>query len=125
MRRRSRTLVTAVAFLGFSFPTSGWAESLDGVVLFQNVRVFNGKSSELSAPTNVLVRGNKIEKITTDDIPTEQSPDTTIIDGNGRTLMPGLIDMHWHAMLVRPSPSSSQTISATPLSWRELKQRTR
>ncbi|HET9273143.1 MAG TPA: amidohydrolase family protein, partial [Methyloceanibacter sp.] len=54
--------------------------------------------------TNVLVRGNKIKKITPDDIPTEQSVDTTIIDGGGRTLMPGLIDAHWHVMLVRPTP---------------------
>jgi imidazolonepropionase-like amidohydrolase len=104
MRRSSIALVTAAAFLAFSFPTSGLAESLDGVVLFQNVRVFDGKSSELSAPTNVLVRGNKIEKITTDDVP-DHGGDTTIIDGDGRTLMPGLIDAHWHAMLVRPTPA--------------------
>jgi imidazolonepropionase-like amidohydrolase len=32
-----------------------------------------------------------------------------LIDGGGRTLMPGLIDMHWHAMLVRPTPSSAFT----------------
>ena len=25
-----------------------------------------------------------------------------IIDGGGRTLMPGLIDAHWHAFLVAP-----------------------
>jgi imidazolonepropionase-like amidohydrolase len=25
------------------------------------------------------------------------------IDGGGRTLMPGLIDMHWHTMMVRPT----------------------
>ena len=28
-----------------------------------------------------------------------------MIDGGGRTLMPGLIDAHWHAMLVRPNPA--------------------
>ena len=28
----------------------------------------------------------------------------TTIDGRGRTLMPGLIDVHSHAMLVRPNP---------------------
>ena len=28
-----------------------------------------------------------------------------LIDGGGRTLMPGLIDMHWHTMLVRPTPA--------------------
>src|SRR5262245_29351102 len=31
------------------------------VTLFQNVRIFDGKSATLSGPSNVLVRGNKIE----------------------------------------------------------------
>ena len=31
------------------------------VTLFENVRIFDGKSATLSAPSNVLVRGNKIE----------------------------------------------------------------
>ena len=30
-----------------------------------------------------------------------------LIDGGGRTLMPGLIDVHWHAMLVRPTPAAA------------------
>src|SRR5262245_42222458 len=74
------------------------------VTLFQNVRVFDGKSDRLSGPTNVLVRGNTIERISAQPMPTDRRADTMIIDGGGRTLMPGLIDAHWHAMLVRPSP---------------------
>jgi imidazolonepropionase-like amidohydrolase len=70
--------------------------------LFQNVRIFDGKSGQLSKPMNVLVRGNKIEKISAQPIPTDRGADTLPIDGAGRTLMPGLIDMHWHTMLVRP-----------------------
>ena len=31
--------------------------------LFQGVRIFDGKSGALSAPSNVLIRDNKIEKI--------------------------------------------------------------
>jgi imidazolonepropionase-like amidohydrolase len=72
-------------------------------VLFQNVRIFDGKSAALSAPSNVLVRGNTIEKISTEPIPLDNANVTTI-DGRGRTLMPGLIDAHWHAMLARPNP---------------------
>jgi len=72
------------------------------VTLFQNVRIFDGKSGTLSGPSNVLVRGNKIERIATGPIPTDRSAATVLIDGGGRTLMPGLIDMHWHTMLVRP-----------------------
>ena len=72
-------------------------------VLFQNVRIFDGKSAALSAPSNVLVRGNTIEKISIEPIPLDNA-DVTTIDGRGRTLMPGLIDAHWHAMLARPNP---------------------
>jgi imidazolonepropionase-like amidohydrolase len=73
------------------------------VTLFQNVRIFDGKSGGLAAPRNVLVRGNKIERISTAPIATDPSDSTVLIDGGGRTLMPGLIDMHWHTMLVRPT----------------------
>ena len=45
-------------------------------------------------------------EISTTPIPTDRRADTVLIDGGGRTLMPGLIDMHWHAMLVRPTPTS-------------------
>ena len=65
------------------------------------------RASELSAPSHVLVRGNKIERISARPIPTDRRADTVLIDGGGRTLMPGLIDMHWHTMLVRPTPAQS------------------
>jgi imidazolonepropionase-like amidohydrolase len=73
------------------------------VTLFQNVRIFDGKNPHLSAPSSVLVRGNKIERISTEQI----APDANIrvIDGGGRTLMPGLIDAHWHTMFIRPTPA--------------------
>src|SRR5689334_511122 len=63
----------------------------DAVTLFENVRVFDGKSNVVSAPSNVLVRGNKIDKISTSPIATNRRADTKIIEGGGRTLMPGLI----------------------------------
>jgi imidazolonepropionase-like amidohydrolase len=75
------------------------------VTLFQNVQIFDGKSSTLSGPRNVLVRGSEIERISTGPIPTDRSATTLLIDGGGRTLMPGLIDMHWHTMMVRPTPA--------------------
>src|SRR6186997_3498758 len=72
-------------------------------VLFQNVRIFDGKNGALSAPSNVLVRNNRIEKISAATI----TADAQVINGGGRVLMPGLIDAHWHAMLVRPTPASA------------------
>ncbi len=39
------------------------------LTVFENVRIFDGKSEQLSANMNVLVRGNTIEKISKDPIP--------------------------------------------------------
>jgi imidazolonepropionase-like amidohydrolase len=69
-----------------------------GVVLFQNVRIFDGRSATLSGPSHVLVRGNKIEKISAQPIPTDRRADTRLLDGGGRVLMPGLIDAHTHIL---------------------------
>jgi imidazolonepropionase-like amidohydrolase len=74
--------------------------------LFQNVRVFNGTSDRLSAATSVLIEGGRIAKIA----PSITAPErAVVIAGEGRTLMPGLSDMHWHAMLVRPTPVQLMT----------------
>jgi hypothetical protein len=56
---------------------------------FQNVRIFDGRGAGLSAPSHVLVEGNVIERISTAPIAVDRSADTSIIDGGGRTLMPG------------------------------------
>lgn len=86
----------------------GWAQSQPSVnlpdpninrVLFQNVRVFDGTSPQLSAPTNVLVIDNKIERISTSPIPIPADLRTLLIEGDGRVLMPGLIDAHAHLFL--------------------------
>lgn len=77
-------------------PTAAMA----GDVLFRNVRVFDGRSTSLSAPTSVLVRGNTIAGVGAD----AEAPGAQVIDGQGRTLMPGLIDAHWHTMLIRATP---------------------
>ena len=89
--------------------TGGVAPGAAGVTLFQNVRVFDGKSDRLTGPTNVLVRGNVIETISAQPIATDRRADTVLIDGGGRTLMPGLIDNHWHTLLVRPTPMALMT----------------
>lgn len=73
------------------------AKSHSSLVLFENVRVFDGVSATLSAPSSVLVRGNVIETVSASNIAAEGA---RVIDGGGRTLMPGLIDAHWHSMFV-------------------------
>jgi imidazolonepropionase-like amidohydrolase len=68
-------------------------------VLFENVRIFDGTSARLSAPSNVLVVGNIIQSISTQAIAPPTGSSLTHIQGGGRTLMPGLIDSHVHIAL--------------------------
>jgi imidazolonepropionase-like amidohydrolase len=77
--------------------------------VFQNVRVFDGSRGQLSGPSSVVVRGNRIERISSAPLAAAQGADTTVIDGGGRTLMPGLIDVHWHTMLARPTAAALMT----------------
>jgi imidazolonepropionase-like amidohydrolase len=84
-----------IAFSFFVSPVHSLSQPAEQEFLFQNVRVFDGTSAKLSEPTNVLVRGNKIAAIGSGST----SNNATVIDGAGRTLMPGLIDAHTHLML--------------------------
>jgi imidazolonepropionase-like amidohydrolase len=110
-RRRCASLALAALLIGAGTSamaqTSATPAAADSVTVFQNVRIFDGKSVTLSGPSHVLVRGNKIEAISTQPIPVDRRADTRIIDGGGRILMPGLIDAHWHAMLIRVTPAQS------------------
>ncbi|WP_285712721.1 metal-dependent hydrolase family protein [Erythrobacter oryzae] len=73
------------------------------VTVFTNVRVFDGKATTLSPPTTVTVRGNSIAAI--GEAPVDLPADARVIDGAGRTLMPGLIDAHTHMIYTLPSQS--------------------
>jgi len=108
--RASNLLVRVALCAVFTLPAAAQQGTAPAgaVTLLQNVRIFDGKSAKLSAPSFVLVRGNVIEKISATPIPTDRGV-TVVIDGGGRTLMPGLIDVHWHAMTVRASIARAAT----------------
>ena len=93
-----RRLLVAAGLL--SICAAGAAQPAD-TTLLQNVRIYDGRSAVLSAPSHVLVRGERIERISA--TPIAPPSGATVIDGQGRTLMPGLIDNHWHTMLAAPS----------------------
>lgn len=65
--------------------------------LFRDVRVFDSRGGRLTPSQDVLVEGNTIHSVG----PTGGvggKADTSVIDGGGQgTLIPGLIDAHWHA----------------------------
>jgi imidazolonepropionase-like amidohydrolase len=107
MSRRAFVATTTLVGLGLSSAVcaQGAASAEQTATLFENVRIFDGKSATLSATMNVLVLGNTIEKISPS--PISIGAGTVVVAGGGRTLMPGLIDAHWHAMLIRVTPAQS------------------
>ena len=75
---------------------SDLATRADGPVIFENVDVVDVVNGELIENQNVLVEGGSIREITANAI---ESPDAMRVDGSGKSLMPGLWDMHAHFSL--------------------------
>ncbi|QBN17726.1 metal-dependent hydrolase family protein [Flavobacterium nackdongense] len=76
-------------------------------ILINNVQIFNGKDNK-TVSGNVLIENNLITKISSSPIMTDKSGNTKIIDGKGKFLMPGLIDIHMHEMLSASTLSQMQ-----------------
>jgi imidazolonepropionase-like amidohydrolase len=104
-RRTFLGLVSGAVAAASIWAVSADAQDRSAVTVIENVRIFDGTHPTLAAPSNVLIRGNIIEKISTSPIPTDRRADTQIIAGGGRVLMPGLSDAHWHATMVRTTPA--------------------
>jgi imidazolonepropionase-like amidohydrolase len=81
----------------------------NAATLFENVRIFDGKNAALSASSHVLVRGNAIERISPAPIDVSGAADVQVIAAEGRVLMPGLIDAHWHAYMAATPQSFLMT----------------
>ncbi|WMB71220.1 amidohydrolase family protein [Shewanella oncorhynchi] len=75
-------------------------ECFSSAYIFQNVRIFDGSNASLTSAKNVYIDNQYISKIEsyTNVVPIS-SEQGIVIDGQGKTLMPGLIDAHTHLML--------------------------
>jgi imidazolonepropionase-like amidohydrolase len=71
----------------------------DGDALrFTDVDVFDSSAGVVGGPFDVTVRDGLIESVVSSAAPSGDDPafDGVSIDGSGQTLIPGLIDAHWH-----------------------------
>jgi imidazolonepropionase-like amidohydrolase len=62
-----------------------------GAIVITNARLFDSHTLTTTPNTTIVIRGNRIESVGSGDI-----PDAEHIDAHGRTVLPGLWDMHVH-----------------------------
>jgi imidazolonepropionase-like amidohydrolase len=91
---RSLTAVLLLAGLAAS-PDTSLAQVADAPIAFANVQVFDGTTDGLIDGCTVVVEGELI----TDACASSAPSGAWVIDGQGMTLMPGLIDSHTHLNL--------------------------
>ncbi|KAI5863354.1 putative hydrolase [Durotheca rogersii] len=64
------------------------------LTIIKNVRVFDGEA--VSGPKEVVIDGSRIGDADGSDDVLAANEDVVVVDGTGRTLMPGLFDCHVH-----------------------------
>lgn len=89
-----RTTLTILAFL---VATSVSAQETAPSILIKNVGIFDGQNTEIITGMDVAVSGNTITGMI--ESGGDESSYDTVIDGQGGFLSPGLIDVHYHAVL--------------------------
>jgi imidazolonepropionase-like amidohydrolase len=102
IRKLRLAIVLASLCIGISSPAAG---SLAGFVI-RDCRLFDGK--RVLTHRNVIVRGSRIDRIqaSTARVP----PGFEIVDGLGRTLIPGLIDAHVHVPPAKAAEALRQAL---------------
>lgn len=63
--------------------------------VFRQVRVLDVRRGSVGDPAQVVVRDGVIDEISA---AAEVPPGAQVVSGDGRTLIPGLIDAHWHSL---------------------------
>ena len=110
MRAIPRTIILTVTFLlasGALLATKSAisAEERPPVqVLFTNVNIFDGFSDQLQKGMSVLVEDNYIKEVGKG---LKAGAEAIIIDGGGRSMTPGLIDMHGHVTFNTPEGTNT------------------
>ncbi len=116
--RLTRVVISGLLSWGMSAVVMGAAPATATTtqVLFKNVSVFDGKNKKLAKGRNVLVVANKIAKIS--KRPIKAGPKAMVINGGGRTLMPGLIDGHAHVLINGDFGQIETNMDLTDLAYR-------
>ncbi len=100
-----------VAGMGASLAALGFVQRVDAQpagahppIVFTNFQLFDGRSVALRSGLRLLVEGDRIKGVEAGDVGAPEG--ARVVDCGGRTIMPGLIDAHWHTIFAGLSVSS-------------------
>lgn len=92
-----------MAGVGASLAALGFARRVDAEptgspppIVLTNFRLFDGRSGALRIGLRLLIEGERIKAVESGEVGAPEGAKT--IDCGGRTVMPGLIDAHWHTI---------------------------
>ncbi len=89
-----------------------------GAIVITNARLFDGTGA-LARPAAILISDGLIAKVAADAVSLGAPAGATVIDAAGKTVMPGLIDLHTHLTYADPSDpitaSADDTMSSAAL----------
>lgn len=110
-KERSRRSILKGIAASLSAPALGavspaFAQNAAKPTVLRNARIFDGTSGKLIQGKSVLVEGKLIKALVAS---AEVVADAEVIDCGGRTLMPGMIDAHWHSILAGISQVAAMT----------------
>jgi len=89
-------VLVAGAVVCLTPPVSAQVVTADSTAatVFRNVRLFDGE--RIVPVATVVIEGNRITRVLEDGGPADVRDGANIVDGSGRTLLPGFIDAHTH-----------------------------
>ena len=98
------TISSSVIAAGSGGASGSAGEKKTYHILFTNVNIFDGFADTLQENMMVLVENNYIKEVAAQ---IEAPEGAYIVDAEGRTMTPGLIDMHQHVMLNPPEGTAA------------------
>jgi imidazolonepropionase-like amidohydrolase len=96
-------------------PVAPGTNAPKGAIVIRNARLFDGTGAA-ARTVDIIIEGDRIVRI---GAPAESPAGAEVIDARGRTIMPGLIDLHTHLTYVHsfglPAPVSDESQAGAAL----------